>query len=170
MKNRTAISKEFVRTKVALSQQIGIGRPVIDKLLGMKGCPKLTKRGYNVQQFIDFAKTHFGRSSYALDSLPSSNAQSYDITSIRCKQMLTQIAKVEQQMAIERGDYVSRKSLSESLSNFLTNFDMHFKRQFEQELPQALEGLHAIQIREKLRNAYELIKSEFVSKSNAAYE
>ena len=151
-----------------LAHRIGISRVVIDRLLKIPGCPQPNARGFHVQKFIDFAKIHFGKSSDTLDSLPSSAGQpmTFDIVSIRAKQMLAQIAKIEQQMAIERGDYVSRQTLQSKLSGFLTDLDMNFRRQFEQELPQVLEGLSAIEIREKLKAAYRRIKAEFSSKTD----
>jgi len=160
-------ASEFVRTKVQLHKALNISRTVVDRFFKMPGCPSETSKGFHLPSFIAFAKVHYSRPNDTLDALSGGAVPAgatSDLASVRMRHMLTQILKIEQQMAIERGEYVKREDLQKELSAFLTELDMQFRRQFEQELPQALEGCDALTIRTKLRSAFQHVKSSFTEK------
>ena len=166
---------EFVAGKKNLALRLGISRTVVDSMFHKDGCPQLTSKGYHLPSFIAFAKIHFSRNNDKLDAMTGGTssvpipAGTPDLATVRMKHMLTQIMKLEQQMAIERGEFVGRDELQQELSAFLTELDVHFRRLFEQELPQSLEGRNALEIRTMLRLAYQEVKSTFVEKLTDAH-
>lgn len=158
--------EDFVKTKDALAKKLGLSRVTINSLLNKDGCPQETSRGYCIPKLIDFAKSTVTQNTSTIDKLTGDKTAPVvtDLAVLRSRHMMAQILKIEQQTAIERGEYVSRETLQSKLSSFLVDLDMNFRRQFEQELPQALEGRPAVEIRALLKAAYQEVKQAFVDK------
>lgn len=161
---------DFVKTKDALAKKLGLSRVTINELFKKDGCPQQTSRGFCIPKMIDFAKSTVTQNTSTIDKLAGDKTVpvTTDLSLLRSRHMLAQILKIEQQTAIERGEYVLRETLQQQLSGFLTTLDMNFRRQFEQELPQALEGRPAVEIRGLLRNSYQAVKQAFVESLTAA--
>lgn len=160
-------ASEFAATKRALSAVLGVSRPTVDSLFRRDGCPLRTTRGFHIPAFIEFAQRHLTKNTEQIEALAATGASGVAaVATVREQLMLTQMKKIEQQMAITRGEYISRETLADCFTRFLLELDLAFSRQFEQELPQALEGMSAVEIKSALRAAYQEVKQEFQSKTH----
>ena len=131
------IQPGHVRTKFALSRQLGVSRNTLDKFLSMPDAPEAGPQGYDMAAVATFiAKNASNQKTLAAIDPTIRGLKQYELA-LRC-------AKLRHAIEKERGLYLLKQDVSASVRSVGVGIRIVLEQKLEREYPAVVAGLNDV--------------------------
>ncbi len=129
---------EYVKTKIALSRQLGVSRNTLDRFLSMPGAPQFQERkGYDVGDVAGFISRNATSAKTVAATDPA-------IRSLRAYELSLKCARLKFSIEKERGQYVLKSDVAGSVRAVGAGIRAIMEQKLEREYPSRLAGLQTV--------------------------
>jgi len=159
---------EYLRTKTDLARALGITYVYLSEALKETDAPVAYPGiGWKVSEVRD----HIAKRSLLMPNgvvgsrFSGVGATLEEVAALKTRSLKARSEKEEAQAAFFRNQYLERGAWAAEWITILAELDSSFQRIFENELPQKLEGKSAIEMRNLIRDAYDVWKADLNSRA-----